>query len=349
MRVKSGVAFLLTLTIFLALVYFVSPPGEPPMNKENHEAAGETPLVLSYGSLPGVTWADDIHPIFVRNKCGHCHTRGKEAIAEGFEELALGIVDPEDENNDYYSYHELVYAEGLPQIQDGESLRDGQCCWPRKYSPENQRRIWIGHPEKSVLMRKLDRDYFDWDRPPRFFEEGLKLKWGSPMPMYREGEAGHEDHGSEGNGQRQYDIRPFYERIFLNLSLWIGGSRDELRQWPEQISESDRTLLRYWINNTVQLMEEGTGIEVEVINEIGEPVNNAKVRLAGNYNSVRRKEVADLIELMSDSEGKVILSFPESSVITSTWFVAAEKDGVRSDYEPLHITHGNVSKAVVMF
>ncbi len=84
-----------------AAVFFAGPPGEPPVREEEHEdsAAVETQLILSHGSLPGIAWAEDIHPILVRNKCGHCHTRGREAIAEGFEELALGMIDPEDESN----------------------------------------------------------------------------------------------------------------------------------------------------------------------------------------------------------------------------------------------------------
>ena len=338
----------LLFTAAVVLLFFARPPGEPPLLAEEHEeaSANETSLNLSYGSLPGVTWIDDIHPIFVKNKCGHCHTRGSEAIVEGFEELALGIIDPDDENNAFYSYHELVYAEGPPQIQEGETLRDGQCCWPRSYPDEKKRRIWIGHAERSVLVRKLEQDYFDWDRPPRFFEEGLRLKWGPPMPMYREGM--HGDDGSEVQGQRQYDIRPFYQRLFLNLSLWLGGSRDELCQWPPEIPERDRLLLRYWINNAVQLMDEGTGIEVAVVNNKGNPISNAEIILVGNYNSTDKREVKDQLFLKTFTDGRASLSFPKSSLITSTWFIAAEKDGIKSDDQPLHIASGKVNKIVLM-
>jgi hypothetical protein len=170
MGLKLTATLIFILVLISTVVYFVRPPGEPPdLQDKREESIIEESLVPYNGELPGITWADDIHPIFVRNKCGHCHTRGKEVIAEGFEELALGIIDPEDENNAYYSYHELVYTEGPPQIQDGESLRDGQCCWPRDYPQEQQRRIWIGSPEQSVLMHKLEHDYYDRDRPPQVF------------------------------------------------------------------------------------------------------------------------------------------------------------------------------------
>jgi hypothetical protein len=68
--------------------------------------------------------------MFLRNRCPECHTRTKEAVAEGFEDFTLGLIDPRDEENPYWSYHELVYAEGPPVLQQEEVLRDGQCCWP---------------------------------------------------------------------------------------------------------------------------------------------------------------------------------------------------------------------------
>ncbi len=323
-KTKTVIIISFALIVFFTLIYVVHPPGKLDVHGETHESSlPETPLIISDGYLPGITWVDDIHPIFVRNKCGHCHTRGKEVIVEGFEELTLGIIDPDDESNAYYSYHELVYAEGPPQIQEGETLRDGQCCWPRNYPPEKQRRIWIGHPERSVLYRKLERDYYDWDKPPRFFDEALKLTWGVPMPIYHE-----EREGGE-HATRYYEIQPFYKRIIFNLSLWLGGSRDELHQWPPRIPASDRLLLRYWINNAVQLMEEDTVIEVQVTGPDGKAVNDATVRLIGNYNSIKRKEVIDRLDIKTDTDNKASLSFPKYSVITSTWFIAAEKDGIK--------------------
>jgi hypothetical protein len=345
-RITAPAIVITVIVIFFNLLYVVHSPGEPPSHKDEHkELSGKSPLILSYGDLPGITWVDDIHPIFVRNKCGHCHTRGREVVAEGFKELALGLIDPNDEGNAYYSYHELVYAEGSPQVQEGETLRDGQCCWPRNYPVEKQRRIWIGHPERSVLVRKLEQDYFDWGKPPRFFEEALKLKWGPPMPMFRAvGHEDHGDHGSEGEGQRQYDIRPFYKRIHLHLSLWLGESRDELRQWPPKIPESDRTLLRYWINSTVQLVKDGTGIEVQVLNAIREPVKNVAVRLIGNFNSPDKKEVEDEVIVSTGNDGKAHLIFPKFSIITSTWYVAAEKGDLKLAYKPLIIERGRINQ-----
>ncbi len=342
-RIVAAGALIVVVALFL---YFVRPPGEPPLRAEGHEeaSANETPLELSHGSLPGITWIDDIHPIFVRNKCGHCHTRGREAVVEGFEEFALGIIDPDDENNAYYSYHELVYAEGPPQIQEGETLRDGQCCWPRNYPEEKQRRIWLGHAERSVLVRKLGRNYYDWEKPPRFFEEAMSLRWGPPMPLYPKGKGGHGDHGPEGEGRKQYDIRPFYQRIFLNLSLWLGGGRDEFRILPERIPARDILLLGFWINNAVQLMENGTGIEVEVVNEKGVPAGDVEVVLVGNYNSADRKDVKDRMLLRTNNEGSVSVSFPGQSVVTSIWYAGAAKEGIITAYKSLVVSPGDVTR-----
>jgi hypothetical protein len=164
--------------------------------------------------------------------------------------------------------------------------------------------------------------------------------------MYRDG--GHGDDGSEVQDQKQYDIRPFYQRLFFNLSLWLGGSRDELHQWPPGIPKSERMLLRYWIDNAVQLMEEGTSIEVQTTGPDGKAVNDSAVRLTGNYNSIERKEVVDQLDIKTDTDGKAYLSFPKYSVITSTWFISAEKDGIKSDDQPLHIVSGRVNKIVLM-
>jgi hypothetical protein len=329
------------IIIVSALLYVIRPPGQPSFDK-NPAKRDNAPYFVNEGDLPGVTWVDDIHPIFTRNICVKCHIRGQEAIAEGFEELALGLIDPKDKSNAFYSYHELVYAEGPPQIQKGETLRDGQCCWPRNYPPEQQRRIWAGRAERSAIMRKLDRDYYDWRKLPRFFEEGLELLWGPPMPMY------HNEEEHEKHEFKYYEIRPFYERIFLHLSLWLGGGRDELHAWPPRIPARDRALLRYWINHTLQVMEEGTGIEVQVSDSDGSPVEDAIVRLVGNYNSPERREVADQIAIKTDEEGTVLLYFPEYSVISSFWFAAAEKDGARTDFEAVEVSKGKINKIRIM-
>ena len=100
---KMIVMVMMLLVIITALLYFIRPPGNPLKEEHKHvETSSTKPLMLSQGRLPGVTWVDDIHPIFVKNKCEHCHTRGREAIAEGFKDFALGIIDPNDENNAYY-------------------------------------------------------------------------------------------------------------------------------------------------------------------------------------------------------------------------------------------------------
>ncbi len=229
-----------------------------------------------------------------------------------------------------------MYADGLPQIQEGETLRDGQCCWPRNFPPDQQRRIWVSHSERSAIMHKLDRDYFDWRRHPRFFEEGIELLWGLPMPMYHI-RKDHENHEPE-----YYEIRPFYKRIFLHLSLWLGGRREELHAWPLRIPAKDRDLLRYWINHTIQVKEERTGIEVQVLDSKGEPVQNALVHLIGNYNSPTRQEVTDQIDIETDENGKALLSFPTYSVITSFWYAAAEKQDLKTKYHSIKIVKNGI-------
>ncbi len=336
LKIKLYIILVAAVAALLALVYYVRPPGVVPQSGEEHNS-----YILDFineGELPGITWADDIHPIFTRNVCIKCHTRGEEAVAEGFEEFALGLVDPVDKRNAFWSYHELVYAEGPPEVQQGEINRDGQCCWPRDFPETQQRRIWTGHPERSAIMRKLDRDYYDWRNPPRFFEEALALPWGLPMPMYaklpEDDNTGHVFY---------YKIRPFYERILVHLRLWTGGGKDELRAWPPRIPASDRALLRYWINNSMQVTREGTGIEVEVFDASGAPIKDAAVRLVGNYNSSRRKAVSDLIAIETDASGIATISFPQDSVLTSVWYVSAEKDGITTRYIPIELKEGRLS------
>ncbi len=354
---KAPFYFLLLVLFITGLavgLYFIPPPGQPSSGKTT-EQLNNIPYIVSEGKLPGVTWGDDIHPIFIRNKCGNCHTRGDEATVEGLEQFSLGLIDPKDWDNPYYSYHELVYAEGPPQIQKGENLRDGQCCWPFKYHSDKQRRIWIGHAERSAIIHKLDRDYYDWGKPPRFLEEGLRLSWGMPMPMYEkeeehsEDQANHNIEHNEAKETHKYEVRPFFKRILLHFSLWLGGSSDELHTLPPRIPVKDRGLLRYWINNTLQVMEEGTGIEVQVFGSKGEPIKNALVHLVGNYNSPERQEVEDRIDLRTDENGKVLLSFPIYSVITSFWYAAAEKDEVTTKYIPATVVKNRVNKIKIIF
>jgi hypothetical protein len=345
-RLLYGAAAIFFAAALALLVLYARPPGEP-LPEETRVAVREAAEpYMDSGDLPGVTWVDDIHPIFVRNVCVFCHTRGREAVAEGLERFALGLVDPRDENNAYYSYHELVYAEGPPHMMRGETLRDGQCCWPRGHPPSEQRRIWTGHAERSALVRKLDRDYYDWRGPPRYFEEALRLDWGLPMPMYFKQR--HE--GVPEVHTERFEIRPWPERIVFRLSLWMGGGRDKLRQWPPMIPGRDRELIRYWINNSMQLREEGTGIEVLVTGPSGEPVKGAVVYLVGNYNSPERLEVSDELALRTDQEGKAVLRLPALSVVSSYWYAAAEKAGeplTRTGYVALKIREGQTSKASV--
>jgi len=349
--------------VMMGIMFFVRPPGQSLHSLSYDDVRNaEQPYMINEGKLPGVTWEDDIHPIFMRNRCGECHRRGEEATVEGLSAFALGLIDPKTPFNPFYSYHELVYAEGLSQIQEGERLKDGQCCWPRDFPPHKQRRIWVGHAERSVLMRKLDRDYYDWESPPRFLEEGLKLLWGLPMPWYhkKEGHSGaepkdmeHEDeHGHDketkvhrnGKNGHGYEVRSFLKTIFFHMALWLGRERDELRTLPPRIPERDRALLHYWINHTVQLRGNGTVIEAQVFDGNGRPAKKSTVHLIGNFNSPERAMVVDVIDIKTDVQGKAVLPFPVWSVITSFWFVSAEIDGKSTGYRFLRVLPGKTNK-----
>ena len=360
---KMTIAVVL-IAVALSALYFLRPPGTPiPAAEDNDEIAGpQRAYFRDSGNLPGVTWVDDIHPIFVRNECKECHTKGKEAVAEGFEQFQLTLVDPEDHGNAYYSYHELVYAEGPPVIQERESLRDGQCCWPRGAPPRHQRRIWVGHPERSALVRKLDRDYYDWREPPRFFEEGIALRWGLPMPMYHEDETrketgrpdserAHEhqgndhEHETEGQGHR-YPLRPVHERLFLHLSLWLGMNRDALHRWPDKIDVVDRALIRYWIANAIQLKGPGTGIEVKVVDGQDRPVTGRRVHLVGNFNSPQRQQVKDRLVRRTDANGRVKVTFPPYSVVSGIWHIAVARPQA-TDYRRITLREGKTERVTI--
>jgi len=344
MRKKKVSAMSLALAfaaVVLALAHTDRHSEEHPSVGPEHPVADyDTPYFRDQGKLPGITWADDVHPIFIRNKCGQCHMRGNEIIVDVLQEFALGMIDPKDLGNAYYSYHELVYAEGPPHIQKGETFRDGQCCWPKDYPPHKQRRIWLGHAERSVIVRKLEQGYYDWEKPPRFLEEGLGLLWGPPMPWY-ETEEHHRGTKDESEIHR-LKVRSFLGRALLYLSLWVGKSQDDLHTLPPQIPVKDRDVLRYWINHAFQVMEEGTGIEVHVLDAKRKPIKNASVHFVGNFNHLKRQQVSDHIGLKTSQDGKALLSFPRYSVISTSWSVAAEKSGLMSEYQTLRVSEGTI-------
>jgi hypothetical protein len=338
-RFYGSVIVFLIIAGLTFLLFIVRPPGQPPPAKSHYpDLPNGAPYILSQGSLLGITWRDDIHPVFLRNGCGACHSRGKEATVEGMKPLALGLIDPQEPENPDHSYHELVYAEGPAQIREGETLRDGQCCWPRNYPPDQKRRIWIGRADRSAIMRKLDRDYYDWNNPPRFFEEGLGLLWGLPMPWF------HAAGGHHPTEAHEFKKRSFLNRALFHLSLWLGRSREKLQALPPRIPLRDRDLLRYWINHALQVMEKGIGIEVQVLNPGENPAEGAVVHLVGNFNHSTRQPVSDQMDLKTDQEGKAHVAFPQYSVISSLWFVAAETNGLKTEYQSMTVKSGEMSK-----
>jgi hypothetical protein len=370
MSVKKIIIPLLFLSLFFVVLYSARPPGEPFTFEKALRSSATLTQYLSAGKLPGITWADDIHPIFIRNKCNKCHTKGEEATVEGLSEYSLGMIDPTDINNPYYSYHELVYAEGPPHIEEGEVLRDGQCCWPRKYPEEQQRRVWVGHPERSAILRKLEQDYFNWNKPPRFLEEGLRLLWGMPMPMFnsekdkhvaeyqpdtnqnKKGEQSSAMDKALHSGIKEHDYKTasFLRQSFIRLALWFGYGQENLAALPPKIPAKDRAILRYWIMHTVQLITNGTGIEVMVLDEKGIPLQDATVKYIGNFNKPSRPEVNDIFSSRTDESGKTVLHFPKLSVVTSFWYVIAEHHGVQTELKLLRLEPGellNISVSIM--
>lgn len=344
---------------FGALLYYLRPPGEPLPTGLAGTKVLPNDQFINAGKFPGVTWSDDIHPIFVKNKCGDCHTRGKEETVEGLVEYAMGIIDPENSDNPYYSFHELVYAEGPPHKLEGETLRAGQCCWPRNFPVEQQRRIWIGRPERSAIVRKLDRDYYNWNTPPRFLEEGLRLSWGMPMPLF-EIEEHHppmsaEKHAHDEVAQEKanehdeveaishdYDVRSPLEQVIFHFRIWFGGAKDKLRSLPKKISIKDRFLLRYWIEHTIQLDKEGTGVVVKIVDDSGSPVPDIPLGFVGNFNFYERDQVTDIIKMKTDANGYAILSFPRNAVVSIFWHLAAENEVDFSDFKAVMIQPGEM-------
>lgn len=342
---KTFITLPFLIFIILTLIFINNPTNAA--HGEEHEAdvsedlitSLELPYITEEGKLPGITWADDIHPIFIRNRCGECHTRNKEVYVDKLAEFALGIINPDDPSDPYYSYHELVYAEGPSQIREGEILRNGQCCWPSKNPPEDQRRIWIGHAGRSVLIRKVEGDYYDWNDPPRYLEEALSLKWGIPMPMF---------HLKEEEKSDGYKVRSILSRLIFKISLWFNRNKDELYELPRRIPVKDRTLLRYWINNSEQMKVDDTVIEVHAVNKKGSPVQDTVIQLFGNYNDPEQTQVRDIIELKTDEQGLASLSFPKWSVITSFWFVTGTSKNKKPEYKPIRVKSGEINRIKII-
>ena len=299
--------------------------------KRDHEMA--SPYLVREGKLPGVTWADDIHPIFHTRVCKNCHMRGNTMYVDELREFEMGLIDPKDFENPFYSYHELVYAEGPHVKMQGEILRDGQCCWPYRYSEHKQRRIWIGHPERSALVHKIERDYYDWETPPRFVEEGLRLRfrWGLPMPWKRPADM------PPGRNE-PIKMRSYLTQGVLYIKAWLGML--EPIDLPPRIGPHDIALIRYWVSNSFQPVTDGTAIRVRALNPKGKPVEGAVISFVGNFNTAGRREVRDTFDMKTGKDGIVLLSFPRLSVLTSFWFIKASKDGSASGCVPATITDG---------
>ena len=328
---SSAILFLL-----LILVGFLFPGMA--FSHGNEDMSQLMPSAVSANLLPGVTWTDDIHPIFIRNKCYNCHTRGKEDSVEGLSEFSLGLVDDKDPGNSYYSFHELVYTEGPPNIIDGEVLRDGQCCWPSGFSPDQQRRIWLGHPERSALLHKLDRDYYDWNKPPRYLEEGLRLSWGLPMPMWK----------IEDKDNAHESFTPsLWKEIVLRGMLLIGRGQDKIKVLENPIPASDRALIREWINNNVQLRTEGTAINIKLATEKGQPIAKREINLVGNFVLPSHTKIRETYIIKTDGRGLASLKLPVGSVVSLTWYIGIMAEHEEYRYQAINIVPGEINDLAI--
>ncbi|MEN8135475.1 MAG: hypothetical protein ABFS18_08070 [Thermodesulfobacteriota bacterium] len=343
--VSNSIFFLfLILAVLLSAVTAISDVenGAPPLEQSTVPA----------NMLPGVTWADDIHPIFIRNKCHNCHTRGKEDLVEGFLKFALGIVDANDPGNPYYSFHELVYTEGPPNIIEGEDLRDGQCCWPRDFKSDQQRRIWLGHPERSVLMRKLDRDYYDWNKPPRYLEEGLRLTWGLPMPLWTDEDKENEQTTQENtddksHGHESTHTPSLWREIILRVMLLFDQGQDKLNVLEKPVPAVDRALLREWINNTVQLRTGGTAINIKLTSEKGRTTTGKKISLIGNFVVPSHTKIQETFIVETDDGGIASLKFPVGSVVSLAWYAGILDEHENYHYQAINITPGEINDLII--
>lgn len=351
-KISFGVAL---LCLILAAIYILRPPGETQIQQK--ESAVIVPKAwMDSGKLPGITWTDDIHPIFVRNKCGDCHTRGQEDSVEGLTEFALGMIDPDDAFNPFYSYHELVYREGKPYKITGETLRDGQCCWPKGFPADQQRRIWLGHPERSALLRKLERNYYDWNKPPRFLGEGLRLQWGLPMPLWQEkndhskndAPAVPDDHhgGQQGTHEESVYSISLPGRMAFRASLWFGMEHDKLMALPPRIPAQDIVMLRYWIANTIHLQNGESGINVRVVNQENLAVAGEEIIMVGNYKPPDQQEIKESFTMKTDEAGQASLSFKAASVVSKLWYVGLNGDNIK-DFEKIAIDQGIIKKITI--
>ncbi len=368
-KISIGVVL---LCLVLLAIYTLRPPGETPIPQGEHAVLIQEVWIES-GQLPGITWADDIHPIFIRNNCGNCHTRGQEDVVEGLNQFSLGIIDPENAANPYFSYREFVYTQGAPLIMDGETLRDGQCCWPKGFPADQQRRIWLGHPERSALLRKLERDYYNWNKPPRFFGEGLRLPWGLPMPLWQGGDPPEnhattvqEDHhggqqeahmeigenkstsqNTQGHGHEDSDYSTsIWNRIALRSILWFGGGRDQLMALPPRIPATDRAMLRYWITNSFQLQDDDTGIEITVVYQDNLPAVDEKIIFIGNFIFPGQQAIKETFIIRTDGTGKVTLNFKAGSVVSRFWY-AGLAGNKREEYTKIAIEPGIIKRITI--
>ena len=93
----------------------------------------------------------------------------------------------------------------------------------------------------------------------------------------------------------------------------------------------------------VHLKNEGTGIEVRVVDKVGKPVKDSLFFFLGNYNSPGQPGVRDRISVRTDNHGKAFLSFSGNSIVTAFWFIAFEKDGLITEYRPVNIFEGEIA------
>ncbi len=319
---------ILTVLVVFICVSVVSFSIELSLGHGKKATGHEGLTTVAHQQLPGVTWNDDIHPIFIKNNCHTCHTRGDEDTVEGLTEFALGLIAPDNPGNSYFSFHELVYTEGVPRKIEGEGLRDGQCCWPYGSSPTQQRRIWLGNPGNSALLRKLERDYYTLNRPPRYLEEGLRLTWGIPMPMWENSSEPTTDKKDASVKKQVHSAMhspSLINEIKLRFKLLVGRGKSDIATLPPPIPAKDRGLIREWINNAVQLRTDKTTLSIQFLTKSKQGIAGLGIKLFGDVITHEQKDIQDFFELTTNSKGFVTYIFPKDSVVSRNWSIVFEE------------------------
>jgi hypothetical protein len=206
------------------------------------------------------------------------------------------------------------------------------------------------------LLRKLERDYYDWNEPPRFIGEGLRLQWGLPMPLWQgindhsenNAPAVPDDHHGRQQGTHEESVYSIslLGRMAFRASLWFGMEHAKLMALPPRIPAQDIVVLHYWIANMLHLQNGESGINVRVVNQENLTVAGKEIILVGNYNPPDRQEIKESFTMKTDEVGQASLRFKTASVVSKFWYVGLNGDNIK-DFEKIAVDQGIVKKIII--